>query len=321
MTRAERSHNTLEPPSRFWIQQMCPTEDTWRAWADALDCCAEEIRLSRPAPTPPVHARPAQLSVTQIEAWIRDPYQIYAEEILKIRPLDPLDAGLQTTLFGTLVHQTLDRFTKGGSAQDDEAFQRLRTLGEDVFGDLLTQPIVRHFWWARFLNAGAWWLGIERLDPPHKSFSEVKGATVISLPRGDFTLKAKADRLDLMAQSTCRIIDYKTGIPPTPRAVRQGLSPQLPLEGAIVMRGGFVDLGVPQEIELRYLHLSGGKKPGAVVDLKDSADLIASSWARLVALVEHYQDPATPYYAWPTPAYVSPHTWTKHLARVDEWTL
>ena len=38
----------------------------------------------RPAPTPPLDARPTKLSVTAIEDWLRDPYTIYAKYILRL---------------------------------------------------------------------------------------------------------------------------------------------------------------------------------------------------------------------------------------------
>ena len=47
----------------------------------------------------------------------------------------------------------------------------------------------------------------------------------------DFTLTARADRIDRLADGSLAIIDYKTGAPPTIDEVLS-LSPQLPLEGA-----------------------------------------------------------------------------------------
>src|SRR5207302_1829665 len=45
-----------------------------------------------PGPRPPVSERPRELSVTEIEKWLRDPYAVYARRILRLRALDPLDA-------------------------------------------------------------------------------------------------------------------------------------------------------------------------------------------------------------------------------------
>mgnify|MGYP006899847988 CR=1 FL=1 len=48
--------------------------------------------MGRPQPRPPVAARPRQLWVTQVEAWMRNPYADYARHVLGLRRLDDLDA-------------------------------------------------------------------------------------------------------------------------------------------------------------------------------------------------------------------------------------
>src|SRR5262249_59723986 len=62
------------------------------------------------APCPPLAARPRQLSVTQIETWLRDPYAIYARHILELKPLDELDAIPGRADLGTAIHNALDEF-------------------------------------------------------------------------------------------------------------------------------------------------------------------------------------------------------------------
>mgnify|MGYP003640710373 FL=1 len=99
MTRALRVEGTPTVPSR-WLLRIenilrksgvsMETADAaeWRALAETLDEPADEMRrkIGRPAPKPPVSARPQRLSVTQIETWMRDPYAIYARHILRLRP-------------------------------------------------------------------------------------------------------------------------------------------------------------------------------------------------------------------------------------------
>ena len=58
----------------------------------------------RPAPTPPVAARPKRLTVTEIEHWLRDPYTIYAKHILKLGALDPVDTPPGARDRGTVIH-------------------------------------------------------------------------------------------------------------------------------------------------------------------------------------------------------------------------
>ena len=86
------------------------------AWAEALDRPAESRQVSEPRPAPPVKDRPRELSVTRIETWVRDPYAIYAREILKLRPLEPLDAEPGPMERGIIVHEALDRFQKAHPA-------------------------------------------------------------------------------------------------------------------------------------------------------------------------------------------------------------
>ncbi len=55
-------------------------------------------------------------------------------------------------------------------------------------------------------------------------------------------LTGKFDRIDAMGDGTIGIVDYKTGQPPSTKAVRAGYSLQLGLLGLIAERGGFVGI-------------------------------------------------------------------------------
>ena len=48
-------------------------------------------KTERPAPIPPLELRPTQLSVTNIERLMCNPYGVYARYILKLYPLDELE--------------------------------------------------------------------------------------------------------------------------------------------------------------------------------------------------------------------------------------
>ncbi|MEO1285873.1 MAG: double-strand break repair protein AddB, partial [Pseudomonadota bacterium] len=58
----------------------------WLQLADWLEQPIDSQAAKRPSPRPPVSARPRQLSVTQIQKLIRDPYAIYARHVLRLRP-------------------------------------------------------------------------------------------------------------------------------------------------------------------------------------------------------------------------------------------
>ena len=64
----------------------------------------------RPAPCPPVAARPEVLSVTQVEKLIRDPYAIYAQYILGLRKLAPLLPRGDARERGIALHEVMEAF-------------------------------------------------------------------------------------------------------------------------------------------------------------------------------------------------------------------
>ena len=123
LTRAAKLEGAPTNPSRF-IQRLAAVAGTrWQEavkrgndylqWARELDRPETPPRAApQPAPKPPRAARPKGLSVTEIEDWLRDPYTIYAKHILKLRPLDPVDADPGAVERGTFIHAAIGDFTK-----------------------------------------------------------------------------------------------------------------------------------------------------------------------------------------------------------------
>ena len=80
-----------------------------------------------PPPRPPAAARPAELSVTQVERLVRDPYGIYARKVLRLRRLDPPGRKPDALARGTAIHAALDAFvtaTEAGLPDDAAAVYR-----------------------------------------------------------------------------------------------------------------------------------------------------------------------------------------------------
>ena len=65
-----------------------------------MDRPARELQPVPPAPKPPLKARPRKLSVTRVETWMRDPYDLYAERILDLRLLEPIDSDPSAAIRG-----------------------------------------------------------------------------------------------------------------------------------------------------------------------------------------------------------------------------
>jgi ATP-dependent helicase/nuclease subunit B len=138
---------------------------------------------------------------------------------------------------------------------------------------------------------------------------------------GYFTLTAKADRIDEYHDGSIKIIDYKTGNPPSSKDVSLGLSPQLSLEGAILQGGGFKDVLGRDLSSLEFWWLRGGAQPCEVKDVSgDSNKLAEEALAGLMSLLDHFQREDTPYRSVPRPQSAPQYNDYAHLSRVEEWS-
>lgn len=309
--------------SRRFHQQ--PETADWRGWQASIDDAAIERPVKRPAPVPPVSARPRRLSVTQVETWMRDPYAIYARHILRLRMLEPLDADPGAADRGTMIHDALDSFIRRyPDALPDDMQGALIAAGEDAFGEALVLPGVWAFWWPRYLAIADWFATLEgnyRQDVT-KTHTEVMGALEISGPAGMFQLIAKADRVDQFKDGTLSIIDYKTGATPRKIEIELGFAPQLPLEAALAIQGGFKGVPAAPVSCLEFWRLSGGDPPGERVPASSDIELLAeTALAGLERLVAKFDDPATPYLSRPDSSRAPRWSDYEHLARVQEWSV
>ncbi|MDD9841449.1 MAG: double-strand break repair protein AddB, partial [Alphaproteobacteria bacterium] len=82
--------------------------DLWQE----VDKVAQIKPAPRPAPCPPIEARPTRLPVTQIQHLQSNPYAIYARYVLGLYPLDPLEADIDGRLRGTFLHKVLENFCR-----------------------------------------------------------------------------------------------------------------------------------------------------------------------------------------------------------------
>ena len=336
LTRAQKSDGTPTVPSRWLLRletvlQGCglgeafAPDTAWLGLQRGLAAVDAHRPMAAPAPTPPVEARPRRLSVTRIETWIRDPYGIYAREVLGLRPLDPLEADPGAADRGTIIHQALDDFQRAHpDSLPDDALARLLALGRAAFGPTLARPAVRAFWWPRFERIAAWFVKQEagRRAAVTATATEVHGRIEIAGPAGPFTLTATADRIDRFADGGLSIVDYKTGAAPSDKQVWAGYAPQLPLEAVIAGQGGFDGVTPGPVAELAHWRLTGGSTPAEVRRIDgDLGELAAKARAILAGLVRAFDDPAMPYHVVPHPDPVRRPRFNdyEHLERMREW--
>ncbi|SDE09151.1 double-strand break repair protein AddB [Rhodospira trueperi] len=338
LTRAERVEGTPTVPSRWLLRLDAATTATglaeawtdatrapWLDWAARLRAVEAVEPAPPPAPAPPVDARPDRLSVTRIETWRRDPYGIYAQYVLGLEALEALDRPLGASDYGELVHAALERFRLAhpGTLPDDVE-GALIEIGRDVFAEGMADAAVAAFWWPRFDRTVTWVAAQERARAAalRRVHVEVKGEMALEGVTRPFTLTGRADRVEAYRDGSLVVVDHKTGQPPRKTEVAAGYAPQLPLEAAMLAAGAFPDVPAGPVTGLEYWRLRGARDQGgevrAVAD--DPPALAAEALAGLVALVNLYARPETPYPARPVPDKAPRYSDYEHLARVPEWS-
>lgn len=328
LTRSLKTEGSPTVPSR-WIYRLEalaggplePAEDLM-ALARQRTKPARVQAWDPPTPTPPVSARPRRLSVTQVELWMRDPYSLYARKILGLVPLEPVDDSPTAAKKGTLLHDALEAYLKGDGPTEGEAgLARLIGCGRDAFRQVETQPTVYAFWWPRFLAIADWFVAHEADRAPEMQTLAVEAWGELVFKDINFTLFAKADRIDLRRDDgTLEIIDYKTGVIPTKNRIEAGFAPQMPLEGLIAEAGGFDGLPEKQVADLVFWKLIGGQPVHQkYAPIRDVAAALKQAEEGLVTLVRAFDAEGVPYLPNPWPV-VAGYGDYDHLARVGEWT-
>jgi double-strand break repair protein AddB len=308
LTRALRVDGVETVASR-WLQRLqalveasglaakLSSQLPWVAWARERDAVTTFSPCAPPSPRPPVAARPSSLSVTQIERWIANPYEIYAKHILKLEPLKPLGTEPDAAMRGTVFHRILNDFAEQyPESLPTDIYAALLEIANPAFEALGDAPSIRGFWQPSFERFAQWFAATEpqRRARVARTHAELTG----TLPIGEtFELKARADRIDVGKDGRVTIYDYKTGVPPKKTHVEDLYAPQLPLEAAIATAGGFPDLGARRVADLFYIQANGRQDGGEQHEAsKESPETLAAKAKEdLEKLVAHFRDPQTPY--------------------------
>ena len=297
------------------LERMRAEGRRWLDMAAALEADFAPVPPEpRPAPCPPAAARPRELPVTAISRLIRDPYAVYARYILGLRRLDPLHRTPDALLRGSVLHKVFERFVaEGGLAGGDRAM--LMRIGAEVLETLVPWAAARRLWLSHLDRSADWFLTWNAEHAGTPVLTEKSGSA--PLDGVDFTLTARPDRIDELADDRLLIIDYKTGAPPSPDEQRH-FEKQLPLEAAMAERGGFAQLGRRGVAGIAYLGL--GASPKALTTVMSPEDC-ATVWAELEQLVAAYARPDQGYAARRATRSERDAGDYDHLARFGEWEL
>lgn len=267
----------------------------------------------RPCPAPPVAARPDRLSVTRIETLIRDPYAIYAYYVLKLRKAGPLMVVPDPMRKGIIFHRVLERFVDETPHGLDNAAQVFDAVLDEVLAPV-PWPATRRLWRAGFAETRDWFIRTEAerraIARPYRR--EVEGQLALS---PDFTLTAKADRIDLGEDGLVAIYDYKSGTKPSLKQLRE-FAVQLPLEGVIAQAGGFDAVPAATRIHLQLVYF-GGKK--SMQTLEPDFDVMDQPLERLKQKITRYRLPHTGFGARIRPELIGYASDYDQLSRFGEW--
>ncbi len=307
------------------IKENSPFLD-WRAQLINKEQTPNLLPAQKPAPKPPFDVRPQQLSITDFGRLINDSYAIYGKKILNLKPLDDLEKDMDHKNFGTLAHEVLELYmhnnqVKGNIPQktDLSALQNLAL--EKLNEQNLPKP--QHIFWQVRLNRLCQSFFAQELiarKKTQKSWLEIEGAMQFQRPLSTFTLKGKADRIDLLSDGSLRIIDYKTGRLPAKSKVIQFEEPQLLLEAILARHHGFGELSGEASL-LEYWHISGnlGAK-SENIELQDKyADLIDDAYIKICKTIDDYNDTAKAYEPYSGGKILPYGSDYDHLSRFNEW--
>jgi ATP-dependent helicase/nuclease subunit B len=323
VTRARRDARSPTVASRLWLRLEALTGGVTRApqllkWAKAIDRPAGYNPARRPEPSPKV--RPTRISVTEVDRLKADPYAFYARRVLCLPQLDSVGADPTPAWRGNQIHDILEAWMK----EDDCDPDRLRARAQALLADEGVHPMTRALWQPRLMEAIdfiANQVAENRAAGRRPLKAEAKGEIEIAGVR----LHGRADRIDRLADGSLAIVDYKTGQPPSTKAVREGYSLQLGLLGLIAERGGFDGIDGPASC-FEYWSLARGqngrigfvKSPAGGRDGIDPADFTRVAADNFAEAAGRWLTGSAPFTAKLKPEY-APYGEYDQLMRLDEW--
>ncbi len=273
----------------------------------------KSTKASPPHPQPPVTLRPQQLSITEIETWVRDPYRIYVRHVLGLEELDPHHRPWDQRDTGTMMHRVLECYFCG------QPVSKIKDEWRRKFEYLCLAPMMQRYlndYVARVLEAAVaedGWINVgDRITE-----NERKVSSTFNGQHGSLTVKGRLDRIDCTAQQALRIIDYKTGYVPTKNELLSFMAPQL-LVSALILEDEGADVCQLTYIQLPDDHLKGISKQ--TINEEDLGVVLPEARQRLLARIDLFSHEKVPYKSRVAPRRDVPtFDLVEQLARVGEW--
>jgi ATP-dependent helicase/nuclease subunit B len=265
---------------------------------------------------PPAEQRPDRISVTSVDRLKADPFAFYARSILGLYELDPVDADHTARWKGQAVHKVFEEWLVHDECNPDQ----LRARTERLLADEAIHPMLRALWAPRLLEAIEWIADLERTNQAQSRKplrAEIKGEAALA----GIVVHGIADRIDRLPDGGLGIIDYKTGKPPSKKAIEAGFALQLGLLGLIGRAGGFEGVtGEPEVFEYWSLIRDRGRFGKCVRADKDmeEGEFLDRAYSSFADAVGKWLSGNEPFTAKLNPAY-APYGDYDQLMRLEEW--
>jgi len=343
LTRAQRSEDGPRVASRWlWRLQTLvkgglgeqadkalSPDNPYHLWARYIDYVApnEVAPAEPPAPTPDVEKRwpkGRKLSVTKIKTWIRDPYAIYGQYVLGLRPLGSLSAVAGPREYGNALHKGIELFIK-------QYKQVLPNNAAEKLRDTLKAEFVAHGFDPIYLARES--VRLERVavdlieilkarnfEQADDVMSEIRDEMILG--DVDFLLTGQPDLIEKV-RGEYTVFDFKTGNPPKAKVVKAGFDPQMPLLAAMVEAGAFKGVKPGPVVDMQYIRIKGAgegqTQASSIVGKENIDEYQADALHNLKKLITEFDKETTAYHSQPRVQYKNDYGDYDLLARRAEW--
>ncbi|WOI53499.1 double-strand break repair protein AddB [Parvularcula sp. LCG005] len=341
LTRSARRGRDPATPSRWLVRlesfldkadmrKALDQSARLRTLLAARQMATEVVPRSAPEPKPPVSARPVELSISDIETMLRDPYSIYAKHILGLRAWDRLDDPIGAKHKGTAFHNVMQRI---GEMPAGELPTDLRTyaraLVREEFSSGYYPDELQILWGEDIANFCQF---VHLYEEQGRQYGdpvliEAEGKWSFHLDDGSaFHIRGRVDRVDAFDGGKVSIVDFKSSEKRPTIDQMATFSPQLSVTALMLAAGAFEKAGPQVAGQIAFLNMFSARSDdeplfnGKHTVGSDEIDVhVTDADRRLREHLAFYRDLDQAYLSQPRSFFTNAYGDYDHLARRGEW--